>query len=116
VREQERRNKMKMIQPLGERVLVKALEQKHQTASGLYVPDTSQEGPKEGIVVFLGDDSSLQERLSVDDHVLYSKFGGTEVVLDGDKYVLLLVSDILGRFIEVDPIPHKPSREKNLVG
>lgn len=97
---------MKTIQPFGDRVLIKAVEPRQQTASGIYLPDTSREGPGEGEIVAIGDGSPLQEKLSVGDQILYQKFGGTEITLDGRTYILLGESDILGRVVELDQLPN----------
>lgn len=96
---------MKTIQPFGDRVLIKPVEPRQQTASGIYLPDTSHEGPGEGEIVAIGEGSPLQEKLSVGDQILYQKFSGTEIKLEGVTYVLLAEADILGRVVEVDQLP-----------
>lgn len=95
---------MKMIQPFGDRVLVKIVEAPQQTSTGLYLPDTSKERPSEGVIVAIGEGSSLQEKLATGDQILFQKFSGTEVKLEDGTYVLLAESDILGRIVEVDHI------------
>lgn len=95
---------MKMIQPFGDRVLVKFVELPQQTASGIYLPDTSKEKPSEGIIVAIGEGSSLQEKLSVGDQILFQKYSGNEVKLEGTTYILLEEANILGRIVEVDRI------------
>jgi chaperonin GroES len=95
---------MKTIQPFGERVLVKLVEAPQQTASGLYLPDTSKERPSEGLITALGEGSTLSEKLAVGDQILFQKFAGTEIKLDDGSYVLLSESDILGRVVEVDQV------------
>lgn len=96
---------MKTIQPFGDRVLIKAVEQPQQTPGGLYLPDTSREGPGEGVIVAIGEGSPLQEKLSAGDQILYQKFTGTEVKLEDGVYILLGESDILGRIVELDRLP-----------
>lgn len=96
---------MKTIQPFGDRVLIKLIEPRQQTASGLYLPDTSREGPGEGKIIAIGEGSPLQEKLSVGDQILYQKFSGVEIKLDATSYVLLAEADILGRVVEVDQLP-----------
>ncbi|HEX8997485.1 MAG TPA: co-chaperone GroES [Ktedonobacterales bacterium] len=100
---------MKTIQPFGDRVLVKVAEPVQQTASGLYVPDTAREGPGEGVIVAIAEGSTLQEKLSISDHILYQKFAGTEVKLEDGSYVLLGENEILGRVIEVDQLSAIPA-------
>lgn len=93
---------MKMIQPFGDRVLVKVIAVPQQTASGIYLPDTSQERPSEGEIIAIGEGSTLQEKLSLGDQILFQKLAGTEVKLEDGLYVLLAEADILGWLIEGD--------------
>jgi chaperonin GroES len=89
------------IKPLEDRVLVQPLEAEQTTASGLVIPDTAKEKPQEGKVVATGpgrtDDSGKRIPLdvAVDDVVIFSKYGGTEVKYDGNEYLLLNARDIL---------------------
>ncbi|HEU5442069.1 MAG TPA: co-chaperone GroES [Ktedonobacterales bacterium] len=103
---------MKTIQPFGDRVLVRAVEPRQQTASGIYLPDTSREGPGEGEIVAIGEGSALQEKLSVGDQILYQKFGGTEIKLEGATYMLLGEADILGRVVELGQLPTAGNADK----
>ncbi|MCL2324101.1 MAG: co-chaperone GroES [Actinomycetia bacterium] len=88
------------LKPLGDRVIVKQAEAETQTKSGLYLPDSGQEKPQRGTVLAVGDGAlnDKGERVPVnvkkDDVVIYSKYGGTEVKLDGEEYVILKESDI----------------------
>jgi len=88
------------LKPLGDRVIVKQAEAETQTKSGLLLPDTGQEKPQKGTVLEVGDGAlnDKGERVPVsvkkDDVVIYSKYGGTEVKLDGEEYVILRESDI----------------------
>ncbi len=90
------------IQPLGQRVLVKRLESEEKTAGGIYLPETAKEKPQEAKVVALGtggkddDGKAIEFTVKVGDVVLISKYGGTEVKIDGDEHLLLSESDILG--------------------
>jgi chaperonin GroES len=89
------------IQPLQDRVVVQALQEAEQTKSGLYIPDTAKEKPQQGKVVAVGPGklSEQGERLPPDlkegDTVLYGKYSGTEVKVDGEEYLILRESDIL---------------------
>ncbi len=90
------------LQPLGDRVVVKAVEDNEsRTASGLVIPDTAKEKPQIGEVMAVGpgarddDGDRMEMEVSVGDRVLYSKFAGTEVKLDGDEYLVLSERDIL---------------------
>src|SRR3954451_185306 len=90
------------IQPLGDRVLVKPLEEKEVKKGGIIIPDTAKEKPQEGEVVALGtgklDDSGKKIEFTVKkgDKVLISKYGGTEIKIDGDNYLIMREDDILG--------------------
>jgi len=89
------------IRPLGDRVVVKAVEREEQTKSGIYLPDTAQEKPQEAIVLAVGNGKLLDNGtrqpidLKVGDRVLYSKYAGTEVKQLSDEYLILRESDIL---------------------
>lgn len=86
------------VQPLGSRVLVKPLDQESRTASGLLLPDTAREKPQTGLVVAVGDDPDL--KVKVDDKVLFAKYTGTEVKLDGVTYLVMESNDLLARLVE----------------
>ena len=89
------------IKPLEDRVLVEPLEAESTTASGLVIPDTAKEKPQEGKVVAAGpgrvDDKGVRVPMDVqvDDVVIFSKYGGTEVRYNGKDYLLLNARDIL---------------------
>lgn len=91
------------LQPLGDRVVVKAIEQKPQTKSGLYVPDTAKERPQEGKVLAVGpgrvtdDGKRIDMDIKVGDTVVYSKFAGTEFNEDGEELLILTERDILAK-------------------
>ena len=90
------------IKPLGDRVLVKPLEEKEISKGGIIIPDSAKEKPQEAQVVALGtgkrdDDGKLVEfTVKVGDKVLVSKYGGTEVKVEGESYSIMREDDILG--------------------
>jgi len=90
------------VKPLGDRVLVKPLDEKEEVKGGIIIPDTAKEKPQEGTVVALGtgklDDSGnkIEFNVKVDDKVLISKYGGTEIKIDGQNYLIMREDDILG--------------------
>jgi chaperonin GroES len=90
------------IKPLGDRVLVRPLDEKEQIKNGIIIPDTAKEKPQEGEVVALGtgktDDNGKKVEFTVKkgDKVLISKYGGTEVKVDGVGYLIMREDDILG--------------------
>ena len=84
------------IKPLADRVLVQPLEAETTTASGIIIPDTAKEKPQKGTVVAVGP-GTKDEKLTVKvgDTVLYGKFSGTELKLEGKEYLMMRESDIL---------------------
>ncbi len=87
------------IQPLDDRVLVEfADETEERTASGLYIPDTAKEKPRTGLVVAVGTDEDLKSKVKVGDKILFAKYGGEEIQMDGKDFRIVQRSDILGVF------------------
>ena len=92
------------IKPLGDRILVKRIESEEKTSGGIFLPDTAKEKPQEAQIVALGtggrdDDGKLIEfSVKVGDLVLISKYGGTEVKIDGEEMLILKESDVIGIF------------------
>lgn len=90
------------FRPLDDRVLVKRLEEAEKTAGGLFIPPTAQEKPNEGIVVAVGSGKRMKNgttvpmQLSVGDHILFGKYSGSELDIDGDKHVIMDEDDVLG--------------------
>jgi chaperonin GroES len=91
----------KKVKPLADRVVVQPLDENEQMRGGLYIPDTAKEKPSQGKVIAVGpgkvsdDGTRLQMDVSVGDKVLYGKYSGTDVTLDGEEYLILRESDIL---------------------
>ena len=89
------------VQPLADRVVVKPLEESEQMRGGLYIPDTAKEKPSQGEVIAVGpgkisdEGARLEMDVKVGDKVLYGKYSGTDVTLDGNEYLILRESDIL---------------------
>ncbi len=90
------------IRPLNDRILVKRVEEEEKTAGGIIIPDSAKEKPAEGKVVAVGAGkrNDAGERIAMDvkegDRVLFSKYGGTDVKVDGEKYLIMREDDILG--------------------
>jgi len=83
------------IQPLAARVLVEPLAAETKTASGIYIPDSAKEKPQQGKVVAVGKGTKDESMtVKVGDTVLYGKFAGTELKLDGNDYLIMRESDI----------------------
>jgi len=91
------------LKPLGDRLIVKAVEEEETTASGIVLPDTAKEKPQRGKVLAVGDGKVSDEgkRVPIDvsdgDEVLYSKYGGTEITVDGEELLVLRESDVLAK-------------------
>ena len=92
------------LKPLGDRLIVQAIEEEETTASGIVLPDTAKEKPQRGKVLAIGDgkwDEDGEKRIPLDvgegDEILYSKYGGTEVQVEGDDLLVLRESDVLAK-------------------
>ena len=92
------------LKPLGDRLIVQAVEEEETTASGIVLPDTAKEKPQKGEVLAVGDgnwDEDGEKRIPLDvsagDIVLYSKYGGTEIKVDGEDLLVLRESDVLAK-------------------
>jgi chaperonin GroES len=91
------------LQPLGDRVVVRPIEREEVTKSGIVLPDTAKEKPQEGKVLAVGpgrmadDGKRVAMDVKVGDEVLYVKYGGTEVKIDGEELMILRESDILAK-------------------
>lgn len=90
------------IKPLADRVIVKPKEAEETTKGGIILPDTAKEKPIEGVVVAVGDGRITEDgklinmNVKVGDTVLYGKYSGTEIKIDGDDYLIMRESDIYG--------------------
>src|SRR5690349_21704449 len=91
------------LKPLGDRLIVKALEEEETTSSGIVLPDTAKEKPQKGKVLAVGDgkidDNGNRQPIDVaeGDEVLYSKYGGTEIKVEGEDLLVLRESDVLAK-------------------
>ena len=92
------------LQPLDDRIVVKPGESEETTASGLVIPDTAKEKPQQGEVLAVGEgrwDEDGEKRIPVDvkvgDTVVYSKYGGTEIQIDGEDLLILTSRDVLAK-------------------
>ena len=90
------------IRPLRDRIIVRRIEEQEQQRGGIYIPDTAKEKPQEGEVIAVGNGRILDNGNKVEldvkagDRVLFGKYAGTEIKLDGDEYLILREDDILG--------------------
>ncbi len=91
------------IRPIDERALIKPLKEEEKKVGSIIIPDTAKERPQMGEVVALGDDIEVSDRkqkkmsevLKVGDHIVYARYGGTEIKMDNEEYLLVGRSDIL---------------------
>src|SRR5436305_15089729 len=99
----KRRFQNMKLKPLGDRLIVQAIEEEETTVSGIVLPDTAKEKPQKGKVLAVGDgkldDNGQRVPLDVaeGDEVLYSKYGGTEIKVDGEDLLVLRESDVLAK-------------------
>jgi chaperonin GroES len=90
------------LRPLQDRILVKRIEEEEKTAGGIYIPDTAKEKPQMGQIVSVGNGKKTEDGkvvpvdLKAGDRVLFGKYAGTEVKVDGNDYLIMREDDILG--------------------
>lgn len=90
-----------MLKPLGDHVLVKPLSKEEKTVGGIILPDTAKEKPQAGEVIAVGpgrlldNGTRVQPEVKVGDQVIYAKYGGSEIKVDSDEYLILRETDIL---------------------
>jgi len=92
------------LTPLGDRVVVRAMESEQVTASGIVLPDTAKEKPQRGKVLAVGkgryeDGELIPPDVKEGDEVIYSKYGGTEITVEGEEVLILRESDILAKAV-----------------
>jgi len=98
------KTKAKLV-PLADRVVITPLKQEEVTASGLVIPDTAKEKPQQGEVVAVGpgrldeNGKRIPMDIQVGDRILYAKYTGTEVKLDGEEYIVLNEKDVLAKIV-----------------
>ena len=88
------------IKPLADRVLVEPAPAEEKTAGGIIIPDTAKEKPQKGTIVAVGPGKKKDEPMTVKvgDNVLYGKYAGTEITIDGKEYLIMRQDDIFGNF------------------
>jgi chaperonin GroES len=90
------------LRPLQDRILVQRVEEETKTKGGIIIPDTAKEKPAEGVVKAVGngkvadDGSRVALELKVDDRILFGKYSGTEVKIEGEEYLIMREDDVLG--------------------
>jgi len=90
------------IRPLGDRVLVKRIEEEEKTKGGIIIPDTAKEKPQEGRVIAVGNGKVLETgklvplEVTTGDRILFSKYSGSDIKLDSEEHLIVRESDILG--------------------
>ncbi len=93
------------LQPLGDRLIVEVLEEEEMTASGIVLPDTAKEKPQRGRVLSVGpgprDEDGEYIRMDVEsgDEIIFSKYGGTDIKIGGEDYLILRESDVLAKVV-----------------
>jgi chaperonin GroES len=100
------------IRPLYDRIVVKRVEEKEQMQGGLYIPDTAKEKPQEGEVVAVGKGKRLEDGkvvvldVQVGDRILFGKYSGSDIKLDGEEYLIMREDEVLG-ILESQPVKAK---------
>jgi len=90
------------LRPLHDRIIVKRLEEEAKTAGGILIPDTAKEKPQKGEVMAVGNGRRTKDRkvtpmeVKVGDHVLFGKYAGNEIKIEGEEYLIMREDDILG--------------------
>ena len=107
------------LKPLGDRLIVEALEDEETTVSGIVLPDTAKEKPQRGRVLAVGpgprdeDGNHIAMEIAEGDEIIYSKYGGTEIKLGTDEYLILRESDVLAKVVGKTG---KSTKKKELAG
>jgi len=107
------------LKPLGDRLIVEVLEEEMTTASGIVLPDTAKEKPQRGRVLAVGpgprdeDGKYVKMELEEGDEIIFSKYGGTEIKLGSDEFLILRESDVLAKVVSSGP---KAKKKKELAG
>lgn len=83
------------IKPMDDRLLLELIEEVEKTYSGIIIPDTAKEKPRMGKVIAVGTDEDLKEKVKEGDRVLFAKYGGEEIAVDGKEYKMIQRSDLL---------------------
>jgi chaperonin GroES len=93
------------LQPLGDRLIVEIIDEEETTVSGIVLPDTAKEKPQRGRVLAVGpgprdeDGEHIKMDVEVDDEIIFSKYGGTEIKIGGDDVLILRESDVLAKVV-----------------
>src|SRR5271157_3047200 len=91
------------LQPMGDRLVVKPIQSEEKTKSGIYLPDTAKEKPQEGKVIAVGPGRMTDEGkriapdVEVGDIIIYTKYGGSEIKIEGEEFIIMRESDILAK-------------------
>jgi chaperonin GroES len=107
------------LKPLGDRLIVEALEEEETTVSGIVLPDTAKEKPQRGRVLAVGpgprdeDGNHIKMEIEEGDEIIYSKYGGTEIKLGTDEYLILREADVLAKVVGSKG---KSTKKKELAG
>lgn len=94
------------VRPLHDRILLKRIEEKESVKGGIVIPDTAKEKPQEAVVVAVGNGKILENgtrltlEVKVGDHVLFGKYSGSEIKVDGEEYLIVREDDVLGILAE----------------
>jgi chaperonin GroES len=108
------------LQPLGDRLIVEALDEEETTSSGIVLPDTAKEKPQRGRVLAVGpgprdeDGNYIKMELAEGDEIIFSKYGGTDIKIGADEYLILRESDVLAKVVTTSK--GRSTKKKELAG
>jgi chaperonin GroES len=91
------------LQPMGDRLVVKPIQSEEKTKSGIYLPDTAKEKPQEGKVIAVGpgrmtdEGKRIASDVEVGDIIIYTKYGGSEIKIEGEEFIIMRETDILAK-------------------
>ena len=88
------------LKPLGDRLIVSPIEQEEMTASGIVLPETAKEKPQQGLIEAVGTEEEMLTDLAVGDKVLFAKYTGNQIGVDGVEYIIMEEGDVLARLKE----------------
>ena len=104
---------MKSIRPLGDRVLVKRIQEEEKTKGGIIIPDTAKEKPQEGLVVAVGKGKTTEEGKVIapdvkkGDRILFGKYSGSDIKVDGNEYMIMREDEVLGILVDAPKLAKK---------
>lgn len=95
----ENKGETMKLEPLGDRIVIKPNDPEEKMYGNIIIPDTAKEKPQSGTVVSVGNDEEVTENLKVGDTIIYAKYGGSEITIENEEFVILNYSDVLAKVV-----------------